>query len=417
MIFWFGLTALLVALLALDLGVLHKGARPMTASQAAVWSLVWVGTALIFNAFVYFSYEHHLFGIGTQIGHELDGATAGIEYFTAYLIEKSLSLDNVFVIAMVFTYFGVPLKEQHRVLFWGVFGALVLRAVFIVSGLALVERFAWTTVLFGLFLLFTAVKLLVDSHDNLEPDHNGLIRLIKRKLPVTETFHGSSFFVKNAEGWSATPLFLALVVIETSDLLFAVDSIPAVIAVTRDPFIAFSSNAFALLGMRSLYFVIAPLINRFRYLKLSLIFLLAFVGMKMVLAHTYPIPTLASLIFILGILGIGIAASILGASRDTIELPSPVEDQLDELLKTSLRGARVMVIGIVGTTVLLFWLALIVLPDAAIAVVPTGLFVLVSEFVWARGWLLRLRDITNPSLLDAPRPSSRGGGRGEGHLP
>lgn len=315
-ILWIGLAVLLVAMLALDLGVFHRRAHAQTTGEALAWSLFWIATSLCFNALIYFAYENHWMGAGLVVGHELDGRQAAIEFFTAYVLEKSLSLDNIFVIAMIFTYFEIPLENQHRVLFWGVTGALVMRAIFIVSGLALVERFVWTTYVFGGVLLATAVKMLVERDDNLRPEKNALVCLVEKRFSVTSDFHGPAFFARCEGRRVATPLFLALIVVETSDLLFAIDSIPAVIAVTRDTFLAFSSNAFAILGLRSLYFAIAPLIGRFRLLKLSLIFILAVVGIKMLLAHHYPIPTTVSLAVILGILGVGISASVLGAKRE-----------------------------------------------------------------------------------------------------
>jgi tellurite resistance protein TerC len=306
---WIALFALLLAALALDLGVFHREARAQTTREALAWSAVWVATSLLFNVFVFFAYQHHWLGVGLEVGHQLDGADAALQFLTAYLLEKSLSLDNIFVIAVVFTFFGIPLASQYRVLFWGVLGALVLRMIFIVGGLALIEHFEWMTYLFGALLLVTAVKMMVEREDNLEPGKNALVRLCQRFLPVTSELEGTAFFVQRAGRRLATPLFLALLVVESSDLLFAIDSIPAVIAVTRDPFIAYSSNAFAILGLRSLYFVIAPLIARFRYLKQSLVFLLAFIGVKMLLAHHAPIPIDVSLAVILGILGVGIGAS------------------------------------------------------------------------------------------------------------
>lgn len=318
-IFWIGLLVVLVSMLFLDLGVFHKHPRAQTTREALAWSLLWIVTALCFNVFIYFAYENHWMGIGLGAGHELDGRQAAIEFFTAYVVEKSLSLDNIFVIAMIFAYFRIPLENQHRVLFWGVTGALVMRALFIASGLALVERFAWTTYLFGGVLLLTAVKMLVERDDIFRPEKNALVRMAEKHLAMTSDFHGPAFFVRRDGRRVATPLFLTLIVIETSDLLFAIDSIPAVIAVTRDTFLAFSSNAFAILGLRSLYFAIAPLICRFRLLKLGLIFILAFVGCKMLLAHHYPISTVVSLSVILGILTVGISASVLGAKQDPVD--------------------------------------------------------------------------------------------------
>jgi tellurite resistance protein TerC len=318
-IFWIGLVFVLVCMLALDLGVFHRHPRALTTGEALAWSLLWIVTALCFNAFIYFAYENHWLGIGLGVGHELDGRQAAIEFFTAYVVEKSLSLDNIFVIALIFTYFRVPLENQHRVLFWGVAGALIMRALFIASGLAVVERFAWTTYIFGGVLLATAVKMLIERDDDFRPEKNALVRMIEKRFRVTSDFHGPAFFAHCEGRRVATPLFLTLIVVEASDLLFAIDSIPAVIAVTRDTFLAFSSNAFAILGLRSLYFAIAPLIGRFRLLKLSLILILAFVGSKMLLAHHYPISTVVSLAVILVILGLGISASVLGARQRPVD--------------------------------------------------------------------------------------------------
>ena len=318
-IFWIGLLFVLVCMLALDLGVFHRHPRAQTTGEALAWSLLWIVTALSFNAFIYFAYENHWMGIGLTVGHELDGRQAAIEFFTAYVVEKSLSLDNIFVIAMIFTYFRIPLENQHRVLFWGVAGALIMRALFIASGLAVVERFAWTTYIFGGVLLATSVKMLVVRGDDFHPEKNALVRIVEKHFRVTSDFHGPAFFARCKGRRVATPLFLTLIVVEASDLLFAIDSIPAVIAVTRDTFLAFSSNAFAILGLRSLYFAIAPLIGKFRLLKLSLILILAFVGGKMLLAHHYPISTVVSLAVILVILGVGISASMLGARQKPVD--------------------------------------------------------------------------------------------------
>jgi tellurite resistance protein TerC len=390
-IFWIGLLVVLVSMLALDLGVFHRRVREQTTGEALAWSLLWISTALCFNAFIYFAYENHWMGIGLVVGHEIDGRQAAIEFFTAYVVEKSLSLDNIFVIAMIFAYFEIPLENQHRVLFWGVAGALVMRALFIVSGLALVEHFAWTTYVLGAVLLATAVKMLVERQDDLHPEKNALIRVVERHFAVTSDFHGPAFFARCDGRWVATPLFLTLIVVETSDLVFAIDSIPAVIAVTRDTFLAFSSNAFAILGLRSLYFAIAPLIRRFRLLKLSLVFILAFVGVKMLLTHHYSIPTVVSLSVILGILGVGIIASVLGAKRDLVYVVSPVEGELDGLVRVSLRGARRIAIALIGSTALLLGVAMLILPGPGLLVIPIGLALLSTEFVWARRWLARIR--------------------------
>jgi tellurite resistance protein TerC len=392
-------------MLALDLGVFHRHARAQTTGEALAWSILWIGTALCFNGFIYFAYENHWMDIGLAVGHELDGRQAAIEFFTAYVIEKSLSLDNILVIAVLFTYFRIPLENQHRVLFWGVTGALVMRALFIVSGVALVERFAWTTYIFGAVLLATAVKMFVDRHDNLRPEKSALVSVIERHFAVTSDFHGPAFFARCEGRRVATPLFLALIVVEASDLLFAIDSIPAVIAVTRDPFLAFSSNAFAILGLRSLYFAIAPLIGRFRLLRLSLIFVLGFVGIKMLLTHHYPIPIVLSLAFILGVLAVGIGASVLAARRELIYAAPARRGELDRFVRVSLRGARRIAIALIGSTTLLLGVAMLILPGPGLLVIPIGLTLLSIEFVWARRWLARIRKATATPRQESSRPA------------
>ena len=407
-IFWIGLLAVLVCMLVLDLGVFHKKARAQTTGEALAWSLFWISTALCFNAFIYFAYENHWMDIGLAVGHELDGREAAIEFFTAYVVEKSLSLDNIFVIAMIFTYFAIPLENQHRVLFWGVAGALVMRALFIVSGLALVENFAWTTYVFGAVLLATAIKMLVERGENFRPEKNALVCVIERHFAVTSDFHGPAFFARCKGRRVATPLLLALIVVEASDLVFAIDSIPAVIAVTREPFLAFSSNAFAILGLRSLYFAIAPLIDRFRLLKLSLIFVLGFVGIKMLLTHHYPIPIVLSLLLILGILSVGIGASVLGARRKLVYAAPSGKGELDRLVRVSFRGARRIAIALIGSTILLLGVAMLILPGPGLLVIPIGFALLSTEFVWARHWLTRIRKAAaNNPLRDTAAGSSR----------
>jgi tellurite resistance protein TerC len=362
-----------------------------------VWSLVWVSLALAFNVFVYFAYENHWLGIGFVNEQAIGGYQAALEFLTAWVVEESLSLDNIFVIATVMTYFRIPAESQHRLLYWGVLGALVMRLVFIISGLALVQRFSWATYVFGAILIVTALKMLTHKDEELHPERNGLVRLFQRFMPVQCDFHGSAFFIQTAAGWCATPMFVALLVVESSDLLFAIDSLPAVIAVTADPFIAFSSNAFAILGLRSLYFVIAPMIERFHYMKQSLIVLLGFIGAKMLLTHHVKIPIALSLGLIVLILGTGVIASILTRPKDA--RAGAAAAQPYDLVSHGLRAARRVVVGVVGTTVLALGVAMLVLPGPGLMVIPAGLAILASEFVWARRWLNRIR------------------GHGNGHVP
>jgi tellurite resistance protein TerC len=321
---------------------------------------------------------------------QLTGREAALQFFTGYLVEKSLSIDNVFVIAMIFAHFRVPLAEQHRVLFWGIFGAVVLRGMMIFGGIALIERFDWVVYVFGALLIFSAASMLIMRHDNLSPESNIMTRLVRRFYPVTTDFHGGHFFVPVDGVRHATPLFLALVLVETSDVTFAIDSIPAIFAITRDPFIVFTSNVFAILGLRSLYFVLAGLMEKFRYLKMSLVFLLAYIGVKMLLIHHYPIPNFVSLAVICGILSVGILASIL-AGKDTIALMSPLAGEIERLVLHSYRQARKVVILLLGSTVLLVGLAMVLLPGPAVLVIPLGLAILGVEFAWARKWLKSIR--------------------------
>ncbi|MEX0703837.1 MAG: TerC family protein [Planctomycetales bacterium] len=312
---WLGFLALISALILLDLGVFHRRGRPIGFREALGWTAVWVALALAFAAGVYFLYERDWLGWTETASHRLSGRQAALQFLTGHLIEKALSVDNLFVMALIFSYFRVPAAEQHRLLFWGILGAVVLRGAMIAAGAALVARFEWTMYVFGVLLIASALKLLLVRADELHPDRNLLVRLVRRFVPVTSEYAGSRFVVKTPAGWAATPLVPALILIESSDAMFAVDSIPAIFAVTRDPFLVFTSNVFAILGLRSLYFALAGLLDVFRHLKYSLVALLVFVGLKMLLAHRYPISTLASLAVIGGILALGILVSLVEARR------------------------------------------------------------------------------------------------------
>ena len=386
---WIGFLALIGAVIALDLGVFHRKARVVTVPEALGWTSVWVTLALAFNVGVYYLYELNPSGWDVDT-EQLGGADAALQFFTGYLVEKSLSIDNIFVIAMIFAYFRVPAEEQHRVLFWGILGALVMRGLMIFGGLALIERFDWLTYVLGAILIYSAAKVMIIRHDNVDVANSSVIRLVRRIYPVTDEYHGSRFFTDINGVRTATPLFLALVLVEFSDVMFAIDSIPAIFAVTRDPFIVFTSNIFALLGLRSLYFLLAGLMQKFRYLKMSLVFLLAYIGVKMLLVHHLPIPNEVSLAVIAGILAVGILAST-AAGRDTIALLSPLADNLGSLAVSSYRQARRAVILVLGSSILLIGLAMIVLPGPAFLVVPLGLSVLALEFAIARHWLNRVR--------------------------
>jgi tellurite resistance protein TerC len=322
---WLAFICFILLLLALDLGVLNRKPHAVEVGEALLWSALWIALGLGFGAFVYFGYEHHWFGLGGA-GDAVDGAPFGgrdalLKYLTGYLVEKSLSVDNLFVIAMLFSFFAVPREHQHRVLFWGILGALVMRGAMIGVGATLLARYHWLLYVFGAFLLFTAAKMLLLSERRADPSKNLVVRAARRLLPVSDRYDGGRFVTRCPSGRRAlTPLSMALIAVEFTDGLFAVDSIPAIFAVTADPFLVFTSNVFAMLGLRSLYFALAGMIARFRYLKASLAIVLAIVGAKMlaapilraVLGHEFSLYLLA---LVLVILAAGIVASILAERR------------------------------------------------------------------------------------------------------
>lgn len=301
---WLALAGLILGLLALDLFVFHKDAHTVTVREATVWSVVWITLGLAFGGVVW----------GWL------GAERGGEYFAGYLIEKALSVDNIFVFAMVFAYFSVPGKYQHRVLFWGVVGAIVLRAIFIVAGAALLEQLTWLIYVFGAILLITGVKMAFGGETEVHPEKNPILRLVRRFIPISKEYHGQSFFVRHGGKLVATPLFAVLLIVETTDVVFAIDSIPAIFAVTREPFIVFASNAFAILGLRSLYFVLADMMYRFKFLKVGLGAVLVFAGTKMFLSHSpYKIDIWVSL----AVIGIILVTSVVVSMFATRGMPAP----------------------------------------------------------------------------------------------
>ena len=325
---WIAFLVFVVVMVALDLGVFHRRIEAPTVRNALGWTVVWIVLALLFNVLVYVLYESNFTWASLPTEH-LNGREAATQFLLGYVLEKSLSVDNIFVIAMVFAYFRVPLALQHRVLFWGILGAVVLRGLMIALGVVLINRFDWITYLFGAFLIYTAVKMMVLRHETLEPADSLLVKLAHRWIPFTDQFHGHHFFAQVDGKRLATPLFLALLLVEGSDVMFAVDSIPAIFAVTREPFIIFTSNVFAILGLRSLYFVLAAYMEKFRYLKSALVYVLAYIGVKMILANHFHIPEAISLAVIFGILSVGILASIVGASKDPVPLRSPLGSEVD----------------------------------------------------------------------------------------
>ncbi len=293
-IVWMGFIAFVLVMLALDLGVFHRKSHEVKIKEALIWSAIWISLALIFN-----------YGIYVFMGKE-----KAVEFLTGYVIEKSLSIDNLFVFIMLFTYFNIDTKYQHKVLFWGIIGALIMRAIFIFAGVALINKFHWIIYIFGAFLIFTGVKMIFHNDEKIEPDKNPLVRLFKKFFPVTETMHDDKFFVKINSQTFATPLFVVLLIVEFTDLIFAVDSIPAILAITNDTFIIFTSNVFAILGLRALYFALAGITKYFYYLKYGLSAILVFVGIKMTIIDLYKIPILYSLLTITSILTISVLFSI-----------------------------------------------------------------------------------------------------------
>jgi len=281
-LFWIIFNAFVLIMLALDLGVFHRKNTEVSVKNALTWTFVWVIIALLFNVIIYF----------------WRGQQQALEYFTGYLIEKALSVDNIFVFIMIFTYFQIPTKYQHKILFWGIIGALIMRVIFIFAGVALLEKFHFTIYIFGALLVFTGIKMFNHNNSNIEPDKNPVVKFFKKFMPVTQTLYEDKFFTRIDGRRFATPLFLVLILIETTDLIFAVDSIPAILAITQDQFIVYTSNVFAILGLRSLYFALAGIIHRFWLLSYGLAIVLAFVGVKMILIDFYKIPIEWSLLFI-----------------------------------------------------------------------------------------------------------------------
>ena len=292
---WVGFNVFVLIMLALDLGVFHRHSHEVKFKEAMTWSVVWIGLALIFNAGIW-----HYFG-----------ETKAIEFLTGYIVEKSLSIDNIFVFVLIFSAFQVPAAYQHRVLFWGVFGALIMRAIFIFAGVSLIAKFHWIIYVFGVFLIITGIKIARDKGTKINVENNVLLNLLRRVMPVTSEYFKSSFLVKVSGKLQATPLLLVLILIEATDLIFAVDSIPAILAITSDPFIVYTSNVFAILGLRSLYFALAGSLKYFTYLHYGLALILIFVGIKMLITDFYKINPFVSLAIIGSILAMSIAASFI----------------------------------------------------------------------------------------------------------
>jgi len=299
---WIGFIVFVIVMLIVDLGLFHRKSHEVKIKEALTWSAIWIMLAMLFAG-----------GI-----HWLMGKEKALEFLTGYVIEKSLSIDNLFVFILVFTFFGVQPKYQHKVLFWGIIGALIMRAIFIFAGVALLNKFHWIIYLFGAFLIFTGFKMLGQKDEKMDPEKNPLIRLFKKLFPVTDREHGGNFFMKIGTKVYATSLFIVLLVVEFTDLIFAVDSIPAILAISTDTFIIFTSNVFAILGLRALYFALEGITSYFHYLKYGLSAILVFVGVKMLIGGFYKIPTAYSLLTIVGILAVSVALSLLFPKKEKL---------------------------------------------------------------------------------------------------
>ncbi|OFY65411.1 MAG: hypothetical protein A2V64_07725 [Bacteroidetes bacterium RBG_13_43_22] len=294
--FWIGFHVFIFLMLALDLGIFNKKAHKVPVKEALIWSSVWISLALLFSLFILYEF----------------GKTRTLEFLTGYVIEYSLSVDNIFVFILIFSFFAVKDEYQHRILFWGIIGALVMRGIFIFTGVALIHKFHWIVIIFGGFLVFTGIKMMLQKEVQVDPGKNPILRFFRKFIPVSDEPHGGKLFLRNNHKTYATPLFLVLLVIESSDLIFAVDSIPAILAISQETFIVYTSNIFAILGLRSLYFAVSGIMRYFRYLKVGLSFILTFVGLKMLASFfNFEIPIMLSLTIIISILLISIIASIL----------------------------------------------------------------------------------------------------------
>ena len=376
---WFILFITFAVLIALDLGVVHRHVREISLYEALAMSAFWISIGLGFAVFVYFNYEYHWFGASTLTGHH-----ALYQYLTAFSLEKMLSLDNLFVIALIFHQLQIPVAYQHKVLFWGILAAVIMRGLFIATGILLVNSFDWMIYVFGAFLLLSAFKVLANQAPNTFAEKNILLRGIRKLVHVHSEIEDDRF-VRRVDGKLAlTPLFLALILVESADVMFALDSIPAVISMSREPFIIYSSNVFAILGLRSLYFVLASALQQFHYLKFSMVLILCFIAIKMLLTHFYPINAMISLIVISIFMALGIVLSILDKTRGNILATSPLAEDLGRIYTMTFAGIKRVVILAVGTSVVILGIIMIFTPGPAIVVIPAGLAILATEFIWAR---------------------------------
>jgi tellurite resistance protein TerC len=355
---WIAFNLFVVGMLALDLGVFHRKAHTVSLREASIWSAIWIALAMIFNLGIFVFW----------------GQDKALEFLTGYVIEKSLSVDNLFVFLMIFQYFATPPEFQHRLLFWGILGALMLRALFIATGAALLENFHWMIYVFGGFLVITGVRMLLEREQKLDPKKNPVVRLFQRWVPLSHSYHGQRFFVRIDGKVHATLLMLVLVVVETTDVIFAVDSIPAIFAITLDPFIVYTSNVFAILGLRALYFLLAGIMQMFAYLKVGLSFVLVFVGAKMLIVDLYKIPIGISLGMVGGILALSILASLVAQRQPQPEPLAHARSEWGWGFISQIRPMSLAAVRVAQTTALIFiiGLTLIAVKWHSIASGPSG---------------------------------------------
>ena len=390
-----GFLLAMVLMLALDLGLLNRKAHVIGVRESLAWSALWVSLAFAFTIFVYFAYQRHWLDLGLDPPRTVSGApgvplTAGdaaMNYIGAYLTEYALSMDNIFVIATIFKYFRTPPEHQHRVLFWGIVGVVVLRGAMIAGGAWALDQFpGWMFYIFGGILLLTAIKMLTLKEEDVNLDHNFMVRAARRILPFSKDYHGHRFFARVDGRRLATPLLLTLITVELADAVFAVDSIPAAFAVTTEPFLVFTSNMFAILGLRSLFFAMSAFIEKFRYLKVSLAFILVYLGIKMIMHGRWHIGPEQNLAVLVGMLAVGVAASLIDDRGRELKRQAFLGPDVERYAKPAFRQARRLVIFVIGGTIFLIGLVMLIpaFPGPGFIVVPIGLAVLATEFWWAR---------------------------------
>lgn len=413
MTFWLvlGLLALASLVLVPELLLLRRR-RVIGAWEALAWTAFWIVLAITFGAGLYFAYEHAWFGLGSEPGAEVaDGRTAAMEFFAAWLVQKSLSIDNVFVIAMIFAYFRVPLDQQQRLLAWSLPVAIGMRGLAVAGGVLLIHAVPWTAYVLGVFLVFTALRMLVRRDGSLQTE-GPLLRAMTRRWPLAD-YEGGRFVVLHRGRRAATPLFAALLMIVLANLIFAVDAVPAILAITREPLIVLAAILFALLGLHSLYFLLASIMERLYYMKLALVGVFVYVGVKMLLVNHVDIPAQLSLVLVSLLLLAGGLASALLRPPPGGRIESPFADELEQLVTLTVKSARRIVVLVTGATVLLVGLLMVVMPGPAILVIPAGLAILATEFIWARRLLARFQQEVRTFSGWARRIFDRLRGRGD----